>query len=179
MADPASVWNRRKTGCEHPQRAFLKPGSVQHAFNFCRAPTSSPVQWAAWRPQASGRGCAPLPVASVTREGISDLTLNGRKISGNAQQRKRRHFLHHGTLLCGMDLELVSRYLRSPEREPTYRGHRSHGDFVANLPADVPTVRALLVNEWHPHGQHGELPWERVQTLVAEKYGTAEWTRRR
>src|SRR5437762_424125 len=39
-------------------------------------------------------------VAAATPEGTSDLAVNGVKISGNAQQRKRNHFLHHGTLLC-------------------------------------------------------------------------------
>ena len=39
-------------------------------------------------------------------EGTSDLAVDGVKFSGNAQQRKRRHFLHHGTLLCGFDLAL-------------------------------------------------------------------------
>src|SRR5262249_44963282 len=35
----------------------------------------------------------------VEQAGISDLAAAGRKVSGNAQQRKRRHLLHHGTLL--------------------------------------------------------------------------------
>src|SRR5881227_2485343 len=31
--------------------------------------------------------------------GVSDLAVGGRKFSGNAQQRKQRHILHHGTIL--------------------------------------------------------------------------------
>src|SRR5438132_7620980 len=31
--------------------------------------------------------------------GISDLAHNGRKFSGNSQQRKRNYLLHHGTIL--------------------------------------------------------------------------------
>src|SRR5262249_39551908 len=38
-------------------------------------------------------------VADLERIGTSDLAAAGRKFSGNAQQRKRDHVLHHGTLL--------------------------------------------------------------------------------
>ncbi len=53
---------------------------------------------------ASRTRAAPIVPANV--EGTSDLAVDGVKFSGNAQQRKRTHFLHHGTLLCGFDLEL-------------------------------------------------------------------------
>ena len=61
------------------------------------------------------------PIAAANLEGTSDLAVNGVKISGNAQQRKRTHFLHHGTLLCGFDLALIAKYLHAPERQPDYR----------------------------------------------------------
>src|SRR5262245_6905461 len=54
--------------------------------------------------------------------GTSDLSWRGRKFSGNAQQRKRTHLLHHGTLLYDFDLGQVGRYLRMPARQPEYRG---------------------------------------------------------
>jgi lipoate-protein ligase A len=118
-------------------------------------------------------------VPGVTVEAISDLAAGGLKFSGNAQQRKRRHFLHHGTLLCGFDLERVSRYLLPPERQPDYRRHRPHAEFVTNLPANVATVRRLLLGEWKPTDEYGPPPLERVRELVAEKYGNDEWVRRR
>ncbi len=55
-----------------------------------------------------------LGVPGVEQTGISDLAVQGRKCSGNAQQRKRHHLLHHGTILYHFDLSLVSRYLRLP-----------------------------------------------------------------
>src|SRR5262249_36779727 len=39
----------------------------------------------------------------VAPAGTSDLASAGRKFSGNSQQRKRTHFLHHGTLLSAFD----------------------------------------------------------------------------
>ncbi|WP_439632111.1 lipoate--protein ligase family protein [Gemmata sp.] len=118
-----------------------------------------------------------IPDAGV--EGTSDLAAAGRKFSGNAQQRKRRHFLHHGTLLCGFDLSLVGRYLNAPERQPEYRRDRAHDEFVVNLPAAIAEVKRLLVEEWQPAGGYEPVPLDAVARLVGEKYSRDEWTRRR
>jgi lipoate-protein ligase A len=118
-------------------------------------------------------------VPDVTLEGTSDLAVNGAKFSGNAQQRKRRFFLHHGTLLAGFDLARVSRYLNPPERQPDYRRGRPHAEFVTNLPTDTGTLKRLLVAEWQPETDYNPIPLDRVRDLVAEKYGRDEWTRRR
>jgi lipoate-protein ligase A len=112
-------------------------------------------------------------------EGTSDLAVNGVKFSGNAQQRKRRYFLHHGTLLCGCDLRLVAKYLNAPERQPEYRRNRSHAEFVMNLPATTLDVKRSLIEEWRPIAENVELPMEAVRQLVEEKYGRDEWNRRR
>ncbi|WP_028325942.1 lipoate--protein ligase [Desulfatirhabdium butyrativorans] len=45
-------------------------------------------------------------------EGVSDLAVEGRKISGNAQCVHRGRLLHHGTLLFDSDLAALSRALR-------------------------------------------------------------------
>ncbi|HEX3151899.1 MAG TPA: lipoate--protein ligase family protein [Gemmataceae bacterium] len=84
------------------------------------------------------------PIAVLEPIGISDLAWNGLKVSGNSQQRKAGHVLHHGTLLYDFDLPAVGRYLYPPEREPTYRAGRGHDDFVTNLPTDAATIKNLL-----------------------------------
>ena len=120
------------------------------------------------------------PVAALDAVGISDLAWNGRKVSGNAQQRKARFVLHHGTLLYDFDLGAVGRYLHPPEREPGYRASRAHEAFLANLPADVQELKRLLARQFA--AEPGELPDPaavRVPALVAEKYRTTEWVRRR
>jgi lipoate---protein ligase len=119
------------------------------------------------------------PVVSASVEGTSDLAVGGAKFSGNSQQRKRRFFLHHGTLLCGFDLSLVSKYLNPPERQPDYRRDRPHAEFVTNLPVDVAEAKRLLVAEWLPEGEYAAPPLEKVRELVAEKYARPEWTHRR
>ena len=72
-------------------------------------------------------GAVGLP--GITQAGISDLSLGGRKFSGNAQQRKQTAILHHGTLLYAFDLPSISRYLKQPPRQPEYRGNRDTRTF--------------------------------------------------
>jgi lipoate-protein ligase A len=111
--------------------------------------------------------------------GISDLALEGRKFSGNAQQRKRDHFLHHGTLLYAFDLQRVSRYLRPPPRQPAYREGRTHVDFLRNLEVPGEELKRRLREAWQADEAQDGWPEEQVRQLVREKYGLAEWVRRR
>lgn len=75
---------------------------------------------------------------------LSDIALDRKKISGNAQARKRKFFLHHGTFLYDFDIDKVSLYLRYPEREPEYRENRAHGDFLTNIPISAGELREIL-----------------------------------
>jgi lipoate-protein ligase A len=111
--------------------------------------------------------------------GTSDLAADGRKFSGNAQQRKRAHLLHHGTLLYGFDLALVSRYLRLPARRPEYRGDREHGEFLVNLPVGAAELKRRLRAAWGADMIISAWPEDTVRHLVAEKYGKPEWINRR
>jgi len=112
-------------------------------------------------------------------EGVSDLAVNGRKFSGSAQQRKRSHFLHHGTLLCGFDLTSVSKYLNPPERQPEYRRDRGHGDFLMSLPAEVAELKSRLIAVWGATADPGGAPLDRAAQLVVAKYACDEWNLRR
>ncbi|EKO13530.1 lipoate--protein ligase family protein [Leptospira kirschneri] len=78
--------------------------------------------------------------------GKSDLAVleNGleKKISGNAQFRKKGAVVHHGTLILKPSLiERVSKLLKHPPEEPEYRKNRKHTDFVTSLPEDFSTVK--------------------------------------
>ena len=111
--------------------------------------------------------------------GTSDLAVGGLKLSGNAQQRKRHYLLHHGSILYSFDHSLMSRYLRMPDKQPNYRGNRSHEAFVANLPADRETLERLIRAEWNAKERLVTWPEARTRELVRDKYGTQEWTLRR
>ncbi|MCS6865961.1 MAG: lipoate--protein ligase family protein [Gemmataceae bacterium] len=118
-------------------------------------------------------------VVAGSIQGTSDLAIANKKFSGNAQQRKRTHFLHHGTLLCHFDLAMVPRYLHLPQQQPEYRHNRSHTDFLTNLSLRVADVKQRLVTEWQPQGEYQPLPWRAIEDLMAEKYSRAEWNHKR
>jgi len=73
-----------------------------------------------------------LGLASAV-QGVSDVTVNGRKISGTAIARVNRVFLVHGTLLVNMNMDFLEACLRHPSREPDYRAGRSHREFLTTL----------------------------------------------
>ena len=74
-------------------------------------------------------------VRGVKIQGVSDLTLAGRKIGGSCIYRTRDLLYYSTTLLADPDLELVERYLLYPPREPDYRAGRNHRQFMGSLVA--------------------------------------------
>jgi lipoate-protein ligase A len=115
----------------------------------------------------------------TTCSGTSDLAVAGRKFSGNAQQRKRHFFLHHGTILHDLPLELMSRYLQLPRRQPDYREGRSHASFLMNLPVTPTELKAMLQSIWEAKHVSAAWPQATVRRLTEEKYTRHEWIHRR
>ena len=119
------------------------------------------------------------PIGQLELAGISDLTFHGRKCSGNAQQRKRDHVLHHGSLLFNFDLKALGRYLRQPAKQPAYRADRPHDLFVTNLPASREQLSQMIADEWEAVPALPDLPESRVAELVEGKYSLDSWNARR
>jgi lipoate-protein ligase A len=111
--------------------------------------------------------------------GTSDLAAAGRKFSGNAQHRKRRFLLHHGTVLYKFPIPHIGRYLRPPPRQPEYRRQRDHAAFLLNLPATESELRDRLRSTWNATADLEDWPQEAVQQLTRAKYSRSEWIRRR
>ena len=118
-------------------------------------------------------------LSGVERAGTSDLAAAGRKFSGNAQQRKRRFLLHHGTLLYAFDLSRVGRYLLPPPRQPEYRAGRDHAAFLRNLNVPAEEIKRRLRAAWAADSAETAWPAERARALTAGKYTLEEWIRRR
>jgi lipoate-protein ligase A len=104
----------------------------------------------------------------VAPQGTSDLAVAGRKVSGNAQRRKKAWVLFHGTLLYGFDAGRAARYLTLPPRRPAYRADRAHADFLANLPASAQALKAALRMAWSAHEPLAAWPQERTALLARE-----------
>jgi lipoate-protein ligase A len=111
-------------------------------------------------------------------EGISDLALDGRKFSGNAQYRKSRFVLVHGTFLLRFDLPLIERFLKVPARQPDYRANRPHIEFLTNLNLKSARLADALSRAWDAREESIRVPMERIQTLIDERYGRASWTKK-
>ena len=78
---------------------------------------------------------------SASSAGKSDITIETdgilKKISGNAQFRKRDCIVQHGTLILDMKIiDSVLENLSHPPEEPDYRKNRKHSDFLTSLPKE-------------------------------------------
>jgi lipoate---protein ligase len=101
------------------------------------------------------------------------------KFSGNAQRRRRRSLIFHGTILCGFDLALIDELLRLPSKRPEYRGDRRHAEFVRNIPARIADVKLALQKAWKVTDRMEQLPEAHLRSLVENRYGTDAWNLRR
>jgi lipoate-protein ligase A len=93
----------------------------------------------------------------------------------------RDHFLVHVSILYNFPLDRVARYTNLPARQPAYRAGRSHEDFLRNLNVPRVEVLAAVRSAWLEPGQPAAtapVPWERVQNLVATKFGDWTWVAR-
>jgi lipoate---protein ligase len=115
---------------------------------------------------------------SITVNGITDLSLDGRKFSGNAQRRRRRYLLFHGTFLMEADLALIDRFLPLPVRQPSYRRGRSHADFLTTLPIPRSLLKQGFQQGWQATLPAIPLPREHIQQLVQSRYSRSDWNLR-
>ncbi|HEY9053535.1 MAG TPA: biotin/lipoate A/B protein ligase family protein [Rectinemataceae bacterium] len=123
---------------------------------------------------------------------INDIVSGGKKVSGNAQTRKRGCLLQHGTLLLSVDPERMFSLLRVPKEKSIGRlteeiearvssVSRILGRTVAFKEAEVALVRGFseaLGIELVP-GSPSCAELMRAQELAKEKFGSEEWKRRR
>ena len=119
------------------------------------------------------------PDREVTRKGISDLALGELKISGSAQQRKRRFILHHGTLLLNMDLTQIPRLLPQPPRQPHYRLDRDHASFTVNLDLTEEEAIETLRKVFKADIQGTHPPDACIQRSYSERFNDPTWVIRR
>ncbi len=67
----------------------------------------------------------------------SDILIDGKKVSGNAQARRKNVVLHHGTLLVNANLDLLVKSLDAPNPLRTVKGVSSKKSPVTNLSAEL------------------------------------------
>jgi lipoate-protein ligase A len=96
------------------------------------------------RPVVRALGCL-----GVTAEinGRNDMTIDGKKFSGNAQYCKRDRVMHHGTILYDSNLAVVGQALVVPKGKIESKGIKSVRSRVTNvksyMPEDIPVERFI------------------------------------
>lgn len=79
---------------------------------------------------------ATLGVSGMSMEGISDVTIGGKKILGCSIYRNKRQVFYHAVLNVSETPEKIARYLSYPKKTPAYRAGRDHIDFITSLRAE-------------------------------------------
>ena len=118
--------------------------------------------------------------------GRNDITIDGKKFSGNSQYLKEGRVMHHGTLMFDSDLSVVADALRVDESKIQAKGVKSVRSRVTNvrpylaqdrtLPEFWDTLLQNVLRE--TPGDEYPLTLEdlaAVERLRAERYATYEW----
>lgn len=118
--------------------------------------------------------------------GRNDMTIDGKKFSGNAQYRRQGRVMHHGTIMFCSDLRKVSQALRVDERKFQSKAIKSVRSRVTNvadyLPRRVTLAefrRTLLADIAESAGGTPYPLTEKdlagIEALRAARYATWEW----
>lgn len=136
--------------------------------------------------------CEPV-LAALSRFGVyaqisgrNDITISGRKFSGNAQYISHGRIMHHGTILFDSDLSAVAQALRVDDEKISTKGIRSVRSRVTNVSEHIrPKVslqefRTELLKQVLQNNSGTEYHLESkdltaVQQLVEQRYSTWNW----
>ncbi len=116
--------------------------------------------------------------------GRNDITVGGRKISGNAQTVYGGKIMHHGTLLFDTDMSVLSSALRPNPVKMQSKGIKSVRARVANISEFTDPL--MTVTEFKKGlSEHfkkfckdynfDDRDFAEINKLVAQKYSTYEW----
>ena len=118
---------------------------------------------------------------------INDVLVNGKKISGSAQARKKHSLLQHGTLMYDTDLNTLSNVIKIPKEKMLAHGIKSIRERVTTLSLELgynPGYRRVvsaLINGFKKalniEFERGELtPMEIMYARkLVKKYRSKEW----
>lgn len=120
--------------------------------------------------------------------GRNDLTIDGKKFSGNAQYRKKDRLLHHGTLLFSADLKDLAGALKTDPLKYKDRGIESAAKRVTNIaahldePMDVLAFREKIYSHMQSKDSDAivrdftEAEIVEIEKIADAKYRNWDWT---
>ncbi|NLU24750.1 MAG: lipoate--protein ligase [Clostridiales bacterium] len=116
--------------------------------------------------------------------GRNDITVDGKKFSGNSQYIRDHRVMHHGTILFNSDLAMVGNALRVDQAKMESKGVKSVVSRVTNLsnylPADVTLqdfknrLLSCLGQELTPM-ELTQVDREQIAAIKKERYDSWEW----
>lgn len=152
---------------------FIAMDGTNGSFNFstfCR-PIVNVLKQLGLEPEISGR---------------NDITLDGKKFSGNSQYMRWGRVMHHGTIMFDSNLDVVQEALNVPKDKFSAKGFQSVRSRVTNVREHMEhpisteeffaVLRQFLTEEYQlvPY-QLTEEDWHEVEAIRDEVYGTWEW----
>ena len=118
--------------------------------------------------------------------GRNDITIDGKKFSGNSQYMRENRIMHHGTIMYDSNLDIVEKALAVPEDKLKSKGLKSIKSRVTNVKPYIETemstedffhnletylCRELCIREYHL----SEYDRKRIEEIKKERYDKWEW----
>ncbi len=122
---------------------------------------------------------------------VNDILVNGKKVSGSAQTRRRGYLLQHGTLMYDTDLDKLANSLKAPREKLRSHGVTSIRERVTTLSLELGykldyrrVLEALIngfTNALHIEFYRDKLSKEELELAnkLYNKYKSREWMYRR
>lgn len=118
--------------------------------------------------------------------GRNDMSIEGKKFSGNSQYAKRGRIMHHGTIMFDSDLDIVGNSLVVSKDKIQSKGVTSIRSRVTNIKPHMQTdvsieeFKRLLANHVFkgaevPQYHLTEEDIKKIEALASEKYRTWDW----
>jgi len=118
--------------------------------------------------------------------GRNDITISGRKFSGNSQYMRNGRVLHHGTILFDSDLSVLDKALRVDDGKIASKGIKSVLSRVTNVSEhleradiNITQFREIMLSELIGEANAAQHIFSSEETnkiiLLREKYSSWEW----
>jgi lipoate-protein ligase A len=116
---------------------------------------------------------------------INDIVTNGKKISGNAQTRRNKILLQHGTIIYDVDPKRMFTVLKVPDEKIKDKMIKAVEDRVTSIKqlknvdrdeAYDKIIKGFLKGKQYEFGKLTKKELKRAQELVKTRYSKKEWT---
>ncbi len=124
---------------------------------------------------------------NATFQGRNDLTIDGKKFSGNASHVHKNRVLHHGTILFDAKMDQLAKALKTDPLKFSDKAVKSVRSRVTNIvehlktPLTIEELERLIlnhINTLYPEAtpySFSEKDHQEIETLVKEKFDTWDW----